>query len=398
MRRLAVLTATALLCAVVPAAHARPGDLDRSFSKDGKLGFNPYKLGGTTRGLVLLDGRRPLLSVQAQRATDVGPTWVSISAAGRITGRALIPPPVAFAPKLADGHALTEYRHDATAARYGLSRIGALESVPLTLEPDARVGGFGVDAQGRAVLGGTLDDRAAIWRFLPDGTRDRSYSGDGRVDLVNFSHASDIVVKRDGRVVVIDGVGMTALDATGKRLAGFHHGRVLPPRRNRSQYARVTTLVSAPGGRFLVIGGGDYGERAWIARLRPDGRRDTRWGDQGYVAGDAVLSNASLSTATVDRRGRVLLAGSYLRRSYGFTALALRLTARGRPDRTFATRGRKRFTLANVAGVDIDSSDIQHLAVDDRGRIVAAGNVYDTDYIDREDYGNPYPAIARLRG
>ena len=55
------------------------------------------------------------------------------------------------------------------------------------------------------------------------------------------------------------------------------------------------------------------------------------------------------------------------------------------------------FRLATVPGVDIEASDIQHVAVDDRDRIVLAGNVYDNEYVDREDYGSPFPAI-RLRG
>ena len=133
MRRRLAVTAVALFCATAPAAQARPGDLDRSFSKDGKLGFNPYKRGGTVRGLALLDGRRPLLSVQAQRGADVAPTWISLNAAGRVTGRALLAPPAFYAPLIADGYALTEYRYDPAATRYGLSRIGAREAVTLTL-------------------------------------------------------------------------------------------------------------------------------------------------------------------------------------------------------------------------------------------------------------------------
>ena len=110
------------------------------------------------------------------------------------------------------------------------------------------------------------------------------------------------------------------------------------------------------------------------------------------------MSRASFSTATVDRRGRLLLAGNYLRGDYGFNALIVRLTRGGQIDHRFASGGRKVFRLATVTGVDIEASDIQHVAVDDRDRIVLAGNVYDNEYVDREDYGSPYPAIARLKG
>ena len=394
MRGCRTVAAVALLCAAAPAAHARPGDLDRSFSKDGKLGFNPHKRGGTVRGLALLDGRRPLLSVQAQRGADVAPTWISLNAAGRVTGRALLPPPAFYAPLISDGYALTEYRHDPAATRYGLSRIGAREAVTLTLEPKATVYAFGVDTQGRAVLRGNLDLHGRVWRFLPDGTPDRSFSGDGRLEIVG----GGLVLRPDGGIYLCDGSNLTALDASGNRLARFRHGRVLPPRRNRSQYGLVSHMIPAPGGGLFVIGGGYYEERAWIARLRPGGRLDTTWGDRGYVVRKPALNGASFSTATVDRRGRLLLAGNFLGGEYGFKALIVRLTRGGKIDGRFASDGRKVFRLATVPGVDIEASDIQHVAVDARDRIVLAGNVYDNEYVDREDYGSPYPAIARLKG
>ena len=147
-----------------------------------------------------------------------------------------------------------------------------------------------------------------------------------------------------------------------------------------------------------MIGNGDYGSRSWVSRLRADGSLDTGWSKRGYLSRVPAFRNASFSTATVDRRGRLLLAGSSLRTSYGFSALIVRRTVGGRADRTFASGGRKVFRLADVAGVDIDSSDITHVEVDARGRIVLAGNAYDSEFVDREDYGNPYPAIARLKG
>ena len=44
------------------------------------------------------------------------------------------------------------------------------------------------------------------------------------------------------------------------------------------------------------------------------------------------------------------------------------------------------------------ASQARHVAIDDRGRIVIAGEVYDDDYELRDDLGKSYPAIARLHG
>ena len=83
---------------------------------------------------------------------------------------------------------------------------------------------------------------------------------------------------------------------------------------------------------------------------------------------------------------------------YAGDSHVLRLSARGRLDRAFGDRGIKRFRLGFVPGVKIVSSSAEFLAVDDRDRIVVAGQVYDDEYEIRDDQGNPYPAIARLKG
>ena len=76
----------------------------------------------------------------------------------------------------------------------------------------------------------------------------------------------------------------------------------------------------------------------------------------------------------------------------------LRFSARGRVDRSFGTRGMAVKRLGRVPGVHIVSSSANRVAVDDRGRIVIAGQVYDEEYGIRDDQGQPYPAIARLKG
>ena len=53
---------------------------------------------------------------------------------------------------------------------------------------------------------------------------------------------------------------------------------------------------------------------------------------------------------------------------------------------------------ARCAACGLVASQARHVAVDDRGRIVLAGEVYDDDYELRDDLGKSYPAIARLHG
>ena len=58
-------------------------------------------------------------------------------------------------------------------------------------------------------------------------------------------------------------------------------------------------------------------------------------------------------------------------------APAVRLGADGRPDR--------------LAG-----SEARFISLDDRGRILIAGETHDENYMSRDDSGLSYPAVARL--
>ena len=51
-----------------------------------------------------------------------------------------------------------------------------------------------------------------------------------------------------------------------------------------------------------------------------------------------------------------------------------------------------------LRGVRLVASEIRHVAIDDRDRIVIAGEAYDDEYELRDDLGRSYPAIARLHG
>ena len=79
---------------------------------------------------------------------------------------------------------------------------------------------------------------------------------------------------------------------------------------------------------------------------------------------------------------------------YGQAGVA-RLSANGNLDRRFGIVAKR---LGSLRGVRLIASEARHVAIDDRGRIVIAGEAYDDDYGIRDDLGRSYPAIARLKG
>ena len=93
-----------------------------------------------------------------------------------------------------------------------------------------------------------------------------------------------------------------------------------------------------------------------------------------------------------------MLAGIAEARVSPYQGAVARLTRRGRLDRSFGRRGVVVRQLGAARGVTLVASEVRHVAIDDRGRIVVAGEAYDDEYELRDDLGRSYPAIARLRG
>ncbi|RKQ88153.1 beta-propeller uncharacterized protein DUF5122 [Solirubrobacter pauli] len=380
MKVIAVGAAASLLLLAAPA-HARPGALDRTFAQGGRFALDPWGSGGTVKSLALLDGRRPLLSVHASRDGTWAPTLLGFTAAGALAEKTALPPRP-YAPRFASGYALTQL----DAKHFQLARIGSTSAVTLTFAPRFEEPlRFTVDRAGRAILAGA--DRVA--RFLPSGEPDRTYGTNGIARAKGFWAA---LIRRDGRVYMQDNRRIIAFDARGRRDRRFGTRRVRVP---GFKWPDLNTVHAGPGNTLLVTGRRYLGD-AWIGRLRGDGRVDLRFGTRGYVSGLKLQAQLQIADVARDRRGRLVVVGAQLgQEEEPARSVVLRLSANGRLDRTFANR---RFTLGRVPGVKIVASGIEQVAIDDRGRIVLAGNVYNDQFALREDLGDPYPAIARLKG
>ena len=306
----------------------------------------------------------------------------------RLASRTAFPPPAVGAPRFSGGYALSRIGN--APARYALFRIGATTGVTLTIPEvlDGQrlaldAGGWGVDRAGRAILtvsykaelGGPY--RARALRYLPDGRLDPSY-GRGGVAAVGYVNAIEALVRPDGRLYVLTGrdrhdTRLMALDSRGRRVAGFYTRTLRSGRFAR--YENPRAIVAAPGGGLLVAGGGLY-HSGWVARLRPDGRADRRFGDRGLTA----IADFNANAIALDGRGRIVLAGiadtnadpvSGRRGAADRRAAAL--------DRSFGRRGVVARQLGAARGLTLVASEARHVAIDARGRIVVAGEAYDDE-------------------
>jgi uncharacterized delta-60 repeat protein len=236
-------------------------------------------------------------------------------------------------------------------------RIDMAQAVALT--DDGRVLAAGSSALGR-------ESRFAIARYLPDGSPDPTFGDRGRV-LTPFADeadagASDVLATPDARVLVIgSGVSDAVADAIevlrylpdGSLDSTFGgDGRVrISERRFEEPCALYSSAaVLQPNGRLIVVGTGGCGGEGdgtytVVIRLLSNGKLDGSFGSRGTQT-LSFSDNCSFATSVaLQDDGRILIAGGddpecgYP--GYGRFGV-VRLTRGGRYDRSFSGDGRQR--------------------------------------------------------
>jgi uncharacterized delta-60 repeat protein len=175
-------------------------------------------------------------------------------------------------------------------------------------------------------LAGTRGSRFALARYLPDGSLDPTFGGDGRV-RTRFtggqSSAFAIVVQADGKVVAA--------------------GNAVDPTTGKGTFA--------------------------LARYRTNGTLDATFGGDGRVTTGYPGTGAQVFGLTSQTDGKVVAAGSTFARTGTRFALA-RYCSNGTLDPTFGGDGR--VTTAFTGDVQAHG-----VAIQTDGKVVAAGGPYD---------------------
>jgi uncharacterized delta-60 repeat protein len=202
-----------------------------------------------------------------------------------------------------------------------------------------RVAALAVDRRGRAVL---LSGAANLTRVAANGTLDRSFGGKGHYRPPGYLELKSVATLPRGGILAAGQIGLKGvarmvvfrLGRRGGLVSSFgRRGRVVLGARRRCP-CDLRRIAVQPDGR-IVLAGSARGVLS-VVRLLPDGRLDRGFGRGGRVA--VRLGGPSEATAVAVRDGRIWVAGwsGKGRRSGN---VLLRLTARGRLDRSFAKRG-----------------------------------------------------------
>jgi uncharacterized delta-60 repeat protein len=218
------------------------------------------------------------------------------------------------------------------------------------LGPDTQLSGAAVQGDGKLVAVGTrgADADAArllVVRFNPNGALDRSFSGDGIATLGAASVGHGLVVQSNGRIVAAG----TATDPSGRYPNGMLAARLNPNGSLDRSFsgdgvaavfegqvaeARAVALV---GSKVLLAGSAPIGgvgfPRLALARLNANGSPDGSFGSGGTALHDfgrlTVANDVALSG------GKIVVAGSQRDNLQTTNVLAARFNANGSPDPSF---------------------------------------------------------------
>lgn len=196
--------------------------------------------------------------------------------------------------------------------------FGDAGKVKTTYPTGAGARDVAVQPDGRIVIAGWVGDNFAVARYLPGGTLDPDFGSDGLVTTelgASGDAASAVALQPDGRIVVAGshsfGLALArylpngSFDRTfgGDGKVGYWDPSSAPSAID----ARAVAIQ--PDGRILAAGGYD----AWfmgIARFLPHGRLDPSFGGDGVVRTKVKGSEQELSALALQPDGRILAAGS----------------------------------------------------------------------------------------
>ncbi len=345
-RRLAAgLVALSVAWSVAPASWAGAGDLDPSFSGDGKL-TTDFGVGGAFGVALQGDGK-----------------IVAVGDSGGDFALARYNPDGSLDPSFAgDGMQTTDFGRDFESAS------------DIALQPDGKI---------VVVGGGGPGGNFALARYNPDGSLDSSFAGDG-MQTADFGgdldQASGVVLQGDGKVVAAGTTG--ASGSTDFALARYNPDGSLDKTfsgdgmqtADFSATDRAAAVALQADGRLVVPGaaGGMSGSRFALARfdasgeLDPSfagGEREPMFGPRRFEADQDVAADVALQAD-----GKIVAAGGAAARLSGRLGFALaRFNADGSLDRSFSSNGK----LLTYFGSYASASSV---AVQGDGRIVAVGS------------------------
>jgi uncharacterized delta-60 repeat protein len=337
LRSGAALIATGVVGLVFSAwAEAAPGDLDPTFSGDGKQ-TTSFGFGTSTAAAIVRqpDGK---LVVAGTDASDF--VLARYNPNGSLD--------TTFS---GDGKQRTDFSGDS----------GSDEAAGVALQANGKI---------VVVGGGGPNADFALARYNPNGSLDTTFSGDGKqtTSFSGGSSASGVAIQDDGKLVVVGGAGTDfalaryqpngSLDTTfsgdGQQTTDFSGG---------SDGARGVALQ----GNGKIVAAGSSRANFALARYNPNGSLDTSFSGDGKQTTDFGGSDVATALA-LQGDGKTVVVGVGGGGATGSEFALARYNPNGNLDPSFSGDGKQMTALGGTFGEVIGG-----VAVQADGKIVAVG-------------------------
>jgi uncharacterized delta-60 repeat protein len=345
--------------------HGRPG---AAFGRVGSLRLPPARGDRFQLSALTVDSKGRLLVL----GTSLFPETENPSPVLENGGRAFRPGVVRILRFLPNGRLDPSFGEGGVVETdLGLSPPEGTEGQPLGTHPAIQATGVAVDRQGRIVVTGGVTDRLGescehdsfapvgvgagfVARFTANGTADPEFGTDGlfggRALSENPLGGETISEPTIGPGGVVT-YRSTSVDPCEPRQSRLGIAQLTPGGRTRTVFGKsgamagpYVAVAEGQGGSIVALSEpGRLGRSAFkaeVTRIAPDGDPDPSFGDAG---GTTLTLGPSLFTAlnslAVDREGNILVGGTLVSGKEP-AAVLLKLSARGKRDKSFGPHGR----------------------------------------------------------
>jgi len=382
------------------ARYNTDGTLDTSFGTDGKLttgsSYAAYSIAIQTDGKIVAAGYSfnignfdfaleryntngdldTSFSADGKLTTDFGSDDYGISAAIQTDGKIVVA-----------GYSLNGTSADFALARYNtdgtLDNSFSTDGI-LTTAIDMISNAFSVAIQpdGKIVVAGTsyngTDNDFALARYNTDGTLDNSFSTDGMLSAaigMGNDFANSVVIQPDEKIVVAgnsfngtdDDFILARYNSDGTLDTGFSADGILATDFDSGTDIAASVVIQSDG--KIAVAGYSFGvtdEDFALARYDTDGTLDNGFGTVGKVTTGIGSGNDHVNSIAIQPDAKIVAAGYSFQGADNDFSLA-RYKADGTPDNSFGTGGK--LTTHIGAGNDYANS----VALQTDGKIVVAG-------------------------
>ena len=413
-----VMSLASLPIGLARPAFAAAGDLDTSFSGDGKLTTDFGSKQDFALGLALqADGKIVAAGVSAANGTnpkfaltrynDDGTLDTTFSGDGKVTTDFQSGNLDAANGVVAqsDGEIVAAglVYTSQTDAKFALIRYNSDGTLDTTFSGDGKVKadftngadsaqGVGLLSDGRIVAAGIADSGAtnakfAVAMFTADGDLDTSFSGDGKVTTdfgSNWDGALGVTVQADDKIVAAGESGffgsnpkfaVARYNTDGSLDTSFSaDGKVNADLSSKEDYALDVAMTS--DGRVVAAGiaSADGSNPTFgLARFATDGTLDTTFDGDGKVTTDFTSAVDYASGVAIQGDDKIVAVGaSGIVGSNPKFAIA-RYTTAGALDTTFSGDGKSQNDITS------ETDSAEEVAIQADGKIVAAGGAGDTN-------------------